>query len=89
MPSSPNYKRNYKQEYKNYQGTEEQKKNRAKRNSARKDAEEDGRVHKGDGKDVDHKKPLIKGGSNSKSNTRVVSKSANRSFSRTKKAGLK
>jgi hypothetical protein len=32
----------------------------------------------GDGKDVDHVRPLSKGGSNSKRNTRVVSKSSNR-----------
>jgi hypothetical protein len=81
--------RDYKKEYKNYQGTEEQKKNRAKRNSARSEMEKKGKVHKGDGKDVDHKKPLVKGGSNSKSNLRVVSKSANRSFPRKKDASMK
>lgn len=81
--------RDYKSEYKNYQGSEEQKKNRAKRNAARREATRDGRAHKGDGKDLDHKVPLCKGGSNKKSNTRMVSKSANRSFQRTKKAGMK
>jgi hypothetical protein len=35
-----------------------------------------------DGKDIDHKTPLSKGGSNSPSNLRLVSPSANRSFSR-------
>lgn len=89
MPSSPNYKRDYKQEYANYQGKAEQRKNRSKRTMARRQAEEDGRVHKGDGKDLDHKKPLIKGGSNAKSNTRVVSRHENRSFKRTKSAGMK
>lgn len=34
------------------------------------------------GKDIDHKVPLSKGGTNAKSNTRLVSPSANRSFSR-------
>jgi hypothetical protein len=81
--------RDYKKEYKNYQGTEEQKKNRAKRNAARREMEKEGRVHKGDGKDVDHKKPLIKGGSKAKSNLRVVSKSSNRSFPRKKDASMK
>ena len=54
--------RNYKQEYANYQGTDEQIKNRAKRNKARSIMEKAGKVSKGDGKDVDHKKPLSKGG---------------------------
>lgn len=49
----------------------------------------EGKVRKGDGKDVDHKKPLAKGGSNSRSNLRVRSASANRSFARTKGAKMK
>lgn len=89
MPSSKNYKRDYKQEYANYQGTAEQRKKRAMRNSARRKLEQEGKVHKGDGKDVDHRVALAKGGGNGKSNLRVVSKHANRSFSRTKKAGMK
>jgi len=81
--------RNYRKEYDNYQGTEEQKKNRAKRNTARARAVAAGKASKGDGKDVDHIKPLIKGGKNVPSNTRVVSKAKNRSFPRTKNAGKK
>lgn len=77
--------RDYKQEYANYQGSEQQKKNRAKRNGARRELEREGRVHKGDGKDVDHKHPLIKGGSNSPSNLRVQSVHANRSYRRDSK----
>lgn len=65
-------------EYDSYQGTEEQKKNRAMRNKARREAEADGRVRKGDGKEVDHLRPLSKSGSADKSNTRVVSMEANR-----------
>lgn len=61
-----------------YNSSPEQKKKRAARNKARRQAEKDGRVSKGDGKDIDHKKPLREGGSNEKSNTRVRSKSANR-----------
>ena len=57
----------------------EQKKKRAMRNAARRKAIKDGRVKKGDGKDIDHKKPLRNGGSNSKKNTRVRSVKANRS----------
>jgi hypothetical protein len=71
-------KRNYKKEYKNYHSKDEQKKNRAKRNAARKTMEKAGKVSKGDGKDVDHKKKLSKGGTNAKGNLRVKSKSANR-----------
>lgn len=89
MPSSPSYKRNYKKEYKVSQSDEAEKKRRALRNAARRRLEDEGRVRKGDGKDVDHKKALIKGGSNGKTNLRVVSKSTNRSFKRTKKAGMK
>lgn len=77
-----NKPRPYKKEYEQYQGTPQQKKNRALRNKARAEMEKAGKVHKGDGKDVDHKIPLSKGGSASKSNLRVKSVSANRSFKR-------
>lgn len=77
--------RDYKKEYREYQGTPEQIRNRAKRNAARREMVEDGRVHKGDGKDVDHKRALINGGSNQESNLRVVSRSANRGFRRDSK----
>ena len=84
-------KRNYKKEYAEYHGTAEQKKNRAARGRARYDAEKAGKVSKGDGKEVDHIKPLSKGGSNSPSNTRVVTKEENRSRKRgaTKKTAKK
>jgi hypothetical protein len=81
--------RNYKAEYQNYQGTEEQKKNRAQRNAARREMERKGVVSKGDGKDVDHKRPIIKGGGNGNGNLRAVPASANRSFPRNKRAGMK
>jgi 5-methylcytosine-specific restriction endonuclease McrA len=70
--------RDYRHEYETYQGTEQQKKNRAKRNAARAVMMRKGKVHKGDGKDVDHKTPLAKGGSNNVSNLRVMGKSKNR-----------
>ena len=75
MPKSP---RNYKEEYKEYHGKQEQIDNRSDRNKARRAAASEGKVTKGDGKEVDHKKPLSKGGSNSKANTRVVSRTENR-----------
>ena len=89
MPSSKGYKRDYKQEYKQSQSSEKEKKNRAMRNNARRRMEAEGKVSKGDGKDVEHKKPLAKGGGNGRGNLAVKSKSANRSFARTKKAGMK
>ena len=67
-------KRNYKKEYKDYHSKKVQKVNRAARNKARKRAG----LKKGDGKEVDHKKPLSKGGSNGKKNVRVVSRKTNR-----------
>lgn len=82
-------KRDYKSEYANYQGKPEQIKNRAMRNAARSEAMKDGKVRKGDGMDVDHKHPIVKGGGNAPGNTRVVSASKNRSFARTKRAGMK
>lgn len=81
--------RDYKKEYKNYQGRPEQIKKRSMRNKARRSLEKEGRVHKGDGKDVDHEQPLAKGGSNTKSNLRVRSKHANRSFRRTRSARMR
>ena len=77
--------RDYKDEYARYQGTEKQKKNRALRNNVRREADREGRVHKGDGMDVDHKKALRDGGTNAKSNLRVISKSKNRGFPRDSK----
>jgi hypothetical protein len=84
-----NKPRPYKKEYEQYQGTEEQKKNRAKRNAARRTLIKKGKVHKGDGKDVDHVKPLSKGGSNDDSNLSVKNKKANRGFKRTAKGAVK
>jgi len=50
---------------------------------------ERGEVKKGDGKDVNHRKPLIKGGSNSRDNLDVRSASRNRSFARTRRARMR
>lgn len=89
MPSSPNYKRDYKQEYANYDGTEAVKKKRAQRNKARRMLEREGVVSKGDGKDVDHKKPLSKGGTTTRSNLKAKSANANRSFKRKADGSMK
>jgi hypothetical protein len=89
MPFMTNGKRDYKKQYEKYDGKDSVKKDRAKRNGARRMLENEGRVSKGDGKDVDHKKPLSKGGGNGKSNLRVTSKNSNRSFARKKNGAMK
>jgi len=67
-------KRDYKREYARDHSSTAAKKDRAARNKARREAG----LKKGDPREVDHVKPLSKGGSNSKSNRRVVSRSTNR-----------
>jgi hypothetical protein len=56
-------------------------KKRETRNAARRKMEKRGLVHKGDGKDVDHKHGVGRG--NSKGNLRVLTKHDNRSYPRT------
>lgn len=53
---------------------------RVKNNQARSMLEKEGRVKKGDGKDVHHKKPLRSGGGNSRSNLEVADRSKNRGW---------
>lgn len=72
-------KRDYKKEYAQYHSKPEQKKNRALRNNARRAAIRKHGKSALKGKDVDHIKPLSRGGSNAKSNQRIVSTSVNRS----------
>ena len=76
--------RNYRSEYQNYQGTPEQIKKRAARNKARREMMKAGKVHKGDGMDVDHQDGQAL--HNTKSNWVVKSKHANRSYKRTRNA---
>lgn len=86
MPRWPsNYKvkhpeRDYKKEARQH-ATRESTKDRVARNAARRQLEKEGKVHKGDGKEVDHKRPIGGKGNhnnNSRSNLQVVSRSANR-----------
>lgn len=65
-------------EYDKFHSSEKAKKDRAARNNARRQAISEGRVSKGDSKEIDHKTPLSKGGSNARSNQRVVSRTTNR-----------
>jgi len=67
-------KRDYKKEYARDHASAKAKKQRAMRNKARKESG----LAKGDKREVDHKKPLSKGGSNAKSNRRIVSRATNR-----------
>ena len=87
MPYKNKEDRNYKREYETYQGKPEQIKNRALRNKARATLAKDGKVTKGDGMDVSHKKALDKGGSN-KDGLKVQTDNANRSFKRDAKKNL-
>lgn len=89
MPFMKNGKRDYKKEVAKYTSKPAVKKKRAEQNAARRQMIEQGKAHKGDGKDVDHKTPLSKGGGNSTSNLRVVPASSNRSFSRNSDGSLK
>jgi len=68
--------RNYKEEYRKYQSSPSQKLDRAARNRARRELMAKGLVHKGDGKDVDHKNSNPQ--DNSPDNLRVVSAKLNR-----------
>jgi len=81
--------RNYAKEYANYDGTPEVKKKRAQRNKARRIMEREGVVHKGDGKDVDHKTPLSKGGTTVRSNLKAVAATKNRSYKRKSDGSIK
>jgi len=75
--------RNYKREYQLYQGTPEQLKKQSERHKARR-AYEKAHGTLPDSMDVDHVKPLSKGGTSKLSNLRAVPKSKNRSFARTR-----
>jgi hypothetical protein len=91
MPSSPNYKRNYAQEYATQKTRGEVAKGsnspNAERKRARRKALKLGMVKKG--QDLDHKKALSKGGSNTPSNFRATSPGENRSFARNPDGSMK
>ena len=70
----PGYPRDYKKEYNDFHGKPAEIRKRALRNLARKEKG----LKKGDGKEVDHKKPLSKGGGNGKENLRVTTLKKNR-----------
>ena len=91
MPSSPGYVRDYQQEYKTQKqrgenGTGHNSRD-AKRKRIRRVALKLGMVKPG--QDLDHKKPLSKGGSNTVANVRGVSPSKNRSYPRNSDGSMK
>jgi hypothetical protein len=88
MPYQTNGKRDYDKQQK-YDSKPSVKKNRAKRNAARRELMRQGKVKKGDGKDVAHKNALSKGGGNGLANLFVQSSSGNKSFSRNKDGSMK
>lgn len=63
-------------ELKRFQSSKKAKRDRASRNRARRQAEREGRVHKGDGKEIDHVDSNPR--RNGPSNLRVVSRRTNR-----------
>lgn len=84
------YKNPKDRKYKNaakYEAQPEQVAHRVARNAARRKLMREGKVRKGDGKDVAHIKALDRGGSNA-DGVKVESASANRSFKRDSKRNL-
>lgn len=68
--------RDYTREYSRFQSSKKAKRDRASRNTARRRAEREGRVHKGDGKEIDHRNSSPT--DNRPFNLRVVSRHTNR-----------
>ena len=89
MPYMTNGKRDYKKENEKYNSKPEIRHARSERTVLRRQANAAGITHKGDGKDLDHIKPLSKGGLNELWNTRAVSQGENRSFARNADGSLK
>jgi len=77
MVTSTKQKLEYQKEY---NARPEEKKKRAANNAARREAMSAGKVAKGDGKDVAHKKSLANGGGNDKSNLTVQDRKTNRGW---------
>lgn len=88
MPSQPGYKRDYKQERKTRLAKEGNTPN-IERKQARRDMEKKGLAKPFDGKDVDHKKPISKGGVTTPGNIRMKTAEANRSYARNPDGSIK
>lgn len=68
--------RDYDSDYDKFQSSDKAKKERAKRNKNRREALREGRVHKGDGYDLDHSDGNPN--NNAKSNIKKIPRSKNR-----------
>jgi hypothetical protein len=77
-PSSHRTPTQIKRQVRGYNHRPENIKKRVQRDKARRKLMKEGKVKKGDGKDVHHVKPVRSGGTNSRSNLRVVDRSKNR-----------
>lgn len=83
MPSRTKAQRD--KHYREYQGKPEQIKKRSQRNKARRKMIKAGKAKVGDGKDVNHKTPISRGGGNSMNNLSVTSRKTNRGYARDSK----
>lgn len=79
MPKSTPQKLRYQ---KAYNARPENVNKREKNNAARRQLMREGLVHVGDGKDVGHRRPLERGGTNARSNLEVQSRKENRGWRR-------
>lgn len=82
MPYMKGGKRDYQKENEKYKSKPDQIKARVERNQARASEIKAGNAAVGDGRQVDHIKPISKGGTNVPSNLRVISPHLNDSFPR-------
>jgi len=76
-----------KRQVKGYNHRPENIKKRVQRDKARRQLMKEGKVSKGDGKDVGHIKPVRSGGTNKRSNLRVEDRSKNRAWRSQSKKG--
>jgi hypothetical protein len=81
-------KRDYKRE-RELQLKRGEAKGNAERTKIRRAAIKAGMVKRGDGTDLDHKRPISKGGANTLGNIRVTTPSKNRGFKRNKDGSMK
>lgn len=72
-----------------FQATPNEIAKRTKRVQARRELEKAGLVRKGDGKEINHKVPLSKGGSNDRSNLEVTTRKKNRAHGLTRRGPAK